>query len=197
MGDLGSHMTDLSRWFLGEMGRVNARLGNYVDCRPPEGEEYEPANDAATLLVEFENGAQGSIQLRAVSHVGQRSNRQGMIICGEEGTLEVQADFERGGVVYGARNGEDAYRELPLPGEQWKVQAFDDYRRLFNRLFDTQSVGPRAFIDAIVEDRPATPSFYDGWRAQAVIDAALESHRTGRWIAPEEDPAPGGFRIGT
>ena len=32
------------------------------------------------------------------------------------------------------------------------------------------------FISAIVEKRPAVPSFYDGWNAQIVADAVLESH---------------------
>jgi predicted dehydrogenase len=190
LGDLGSHMIDLSRWFVGEVGRVNARLGTNVERRTAAGETVVPANDSATLLIEFENGAQGSIQLSAVSHVGERSNRQGLIICGSEGTLEVQGDFAQGAAIHGARNGDDTYRELPLPGEQWRVQAADDYLRLFTELFDTQSVGPRAFIDAIIDDRPSSPGFYDGWRAQAVIDAALESDRTGQWIAPEGDAIP-------
>ena len=29
------------------------------------------------------------------------------------------------------------------------------------------------FISAIVEKRPAVPSFYDGWNAQIVADAVL------------------------
>jgi hypothetical protein len=28
-------------------------------------------------------------------------------------------------------------------------------------------------------------TFYDGWRAQQVIDAAIASHEQGRWIAVE------------
>ena len=32
------------------------------------------------------------------------------------------------------------------------------------------------FISAIVEGRPAVPSFYDGLNAQIVADAVLESH---------------------
>jgi predicted dehydrogenase len=38
------------------------------------------------------------------------------------------------------------------------------------------------FIDAILEDRPAAPSFYDGLKAQEVIDAAIESHERGIWV---------------
>jgi predicted dehydrogenase len=49
-------------------------------------------------------------------------------------------------------------------------------------IFRTQSAGDRLFIDAILEDKPFAPSFYDGWKVQQVIDAAIQSHRDGRWV---------------
>jgi predicted dehydrogenase len=38
------------------------------------------------------------------------------------------------------------------------------------------------FISAIVERREAVPSFYDGWNAQIIADAVLQSHKTRSWI---------------
>src|SRR5207302_650555 len=38
------------------------------------------------------------------------------------------------------------------------------------------------FIDAIVRKRPCSPSFHDGARAQAVIDAVLTSASESRWV---------------
>jgi len=38
------------------------------------------------------------------------------------------------------------------------------------------------FVSAIVEGRDAVPSFYDGWQAQRVADACLESHRERKWV---------------
>ena len=38
------------------------------------------------------------------------------------------------------------------------------------------------FISAIVEGRPAVPSFYDGLNAQLVADAVLESHKQRKWV---------------
>ena len=38
------------------------------------------------------------------------------------------------------------------------------------------------FVSAIVEKRPARPSFYDGLAAQLVADAVLESYAERRWI---------------
>ncbi len=44
------------------------------------------------------------------------------------------------------------------------------------------------FVSAIVEQRPAVPSFYDGLRAQVVADAVLESYAQRRWVAIEDEP---------
>ena len=38
------------------------------------------------------------------------------------------------------------------------------------------------FISAILESRPAVPSFYDGLNAQQIADAVLESHDKRTWI---------------
>ena len=49
--------------------------------------------------------------------------------------------------------------------------------------FLDQPIGARLFVDAIKEDRPVSPSFYDGLKAQEVIDAAFESHRSECWVS--------------
>jgi predicted dehydrogenase len=38
------------------------------------------------------------------------------------------------------------------------------------------------FVSAITERRQAVPSFYDGWAAQVVADAVLESYQQRRWV---------------
>ena len=44
-------------------------------------------------------------------------------------------------------------------------------------------------IDAIVDDRPLTPSFYDGWKVQQAIEAAFAAHEQGCWITiPRDGP---------
>ncbi|HEX4645964.1 MAG TPA: Gfo/Idh/MocA family oxidoreductase, partial [Verrucomicrobiae bacterium] len=38
------------------------------------------------------------------------------------------------------------------------------------------------FIHAILQERPCVPSFVEGVRAQAVMDAAVTSAREKRWV---------------
>jgi len=45
-----------------------------------------------------------------------------------------------------------------------------------------------AFIQAIVDGRGDIPTFYDGMRCQAVIDAVLQSARERRWIDVADVP---------
>jgi predicted dehydrogenase len=49
-------------------------------------------------------------------------------------------------------------------------------------MFKKQSVGNRLFIDAILENQPMDSTFYHGWKAQQVIDAAIASHEQSSWI---------------
>jgi predicted dehydrogenase len=90
LGDSGSHMADLARWLVGDIVRVQATLGTHV-ARPgaEAGQPLDPANDTALLLVEFANGAQGTIQVSSVAHVADDEMRQSIYLYGADGSLEV------------------------------------------------------------------------------------------------------------
>jgi predicted dehydrogenase len=180
LGDLGSHMVDLARWLVGDVADVSALLGTFVRRPGPDGGALDPANDAATLALRFADGAQGTIQVSAVAHLGDRGMQQQVIVHGERGTLEAEFSFSRGWELRGARSDEPQIRPLPIP--ERVVGPVDPTQPPLDQLIHrerTQSIGPRALVDAIVEDRPAAPSFADGVKAQAVIEAALRSAETG------------------
>jgi predicted dehydrogenase len=44
------------------------------------------------------------------------------------------------------------------------------------------------FVSAIVERRPAVPSFYHGLTAQVIADSVLQSHRERRWLDIASEP---------
>jgi predicted dehydrogenase len=182
LGDLGTHMIDFALWMVGDITKVQAELGVFVDRLGVGGGQINPANDSALLLVEFANGAHGLIQASAVAHLAERSVQQQIRLYGEAGTLEITfhgsgPDF--GGTIRAARSSEEAFQTLTVPDSYWVNASRSD---LFG-IFTSQSVGSRLFVDAILEDRPVTPSFYDGYKAQQVVDAALESHRLGRSVS--------------
>jgi len=187
LGGFGSHMIDLARWYVGDTARVSAHVGVFVDRPGPEGGPLDPANDSAALLLQFENGAQGMIHVSAVAHTADRNAEQYVALHGEAGTIEV--DTVLGGaeecvLISGARSDQGRFETLPVPDDLWvDVDRSDIWSSLFPGVFLRQSVGDRLFVDAILEGRPPSPSFYDGLKAQEVIDAAIESHHSGTWVS--------------
>ena len=184
LGDLGSHMIDMAHWLVGDITRVSAHLATSVERMGADGQPLStPANDSALLTVEFANGACGAIVVSAMAQMAEREQFHEVSLYGEAGTLELNTSS--GEVqMRGVREGQTEFEALTVPDEF--RMGVDLSLPLWNRLsvaMQTQSLGDRQFVDAILNDQPATPDFEDGLRVQAVIDAALESHRSGCWVA--------------
>jgi predicted dehydrogenase len=178
VGDLGTHMIDFARWYIGEITGVNANLSTFVDRPGIDGQYVEPQNDSASLLLRFRNGASGIIQVSAVANVGDRVHEQQVVLHGSSGSLETDISF-KGGEIRGIKKDMEEFKTLPIP---------DEFRENVDRSnfldhFTKQSVGTRLFIDAILEHRTVSPNFYDGLKVQEVVDAAIESYHSGRWVS--------------
>jgi len=177
LGDLGSHAIDLAQWYVGPIARVSAHLATLMEHPGPDGRAMESANDSAALAVAFENGAAGVIQLSALVHIGERNQDVHIALHGDAGTLEIDLRFN-GGKIRGVRDGGERFETLPVPVD---IAGDVDPRNPL-QVFVRQSVGDRLFIDAIQQDRPVEPSFHAGMTTQAVIEAALQAHKTGCWV---------------
>ncbi|MBI1802784.1 MAG: Gfo/Idh/MocA family oxidoreductase, partial [Chloroflexi bacterium] len=188
LGDLGSHMIDLARWLVGEIGEVSAQLATLVERAAPRAELVEapwmPANDSALLGLRFASGAQGMIHVNAVQHRGAQGQKQTATFDGALGTLEASYGSATGSEIHGIRHDEDHFTHLPVPERFLPASRQHPYD-----VFRTEAAGDRLFIDAILEDRAISPSFYDGWKAQQVIEAALLSDREGRRVHIAEHQA--------
>lgn len=193
VGDLGSHMIELARWFAGDITRVSAHLATFVDRPGADGQKINPANDDGIVLVEFASGAHGVIRASAVARRGDRATDQGAILHGEKGMLDASATFygsESGAVVLSAGVDDQPLQRFAIPD---LLSSAVDHSAPFITQLEQQwmreAVGPRLFIDSIIEDRVAGPTFYDGFRVQQVVDAALKSHQTGQWVSiPDSAP---------
>jgi predicted dehydrogenase len=183
LGDLGSHLIDLARWLNGDIVRVAAHLATYVPRSHPDGTPVTPTNDAALLAVEFAGGAQGTIYTSAVAYTGGRGLAQHIQLIGDGGTVEADFSFGNFGnagvqmAVRAARAPAGTFEELAIPAHIWEGIEQDQFAEAFNRT----AAGDRYFVDCLVHDRPVTPSLWDGVVVQEVIDAAIRSHKLGRW----------------
>jgi predicted dehydrogenase len=174
LGDLGSHFFDLACWYLGPIAAVRAEISTARERLGPSGAPIAPANDDATVALEFASGARGSLRLSAVTYLAEGGFRQRVRIQGEEGALEVELSLVKAEVR--GRHGGQPSHVLPIPDEFWQGgEPFDALR--------TQPAGARLLVDAIRSGSRPRPSFYEGWMAQEAVDAALLSTQTGVAVA--------------
>lgn len=181
---LGVHMIDLARWYLGEIKSVQASIHSFVKRSDQNGEEMaNPASDSAIYVLEFQNGAHGNLHVSTVNQVSNELIHAGQFISlhGQDGTIESRAGLWSSNpvsIIVGYERGAQAAEILEIPdsyfGSDGRENKFD-----FN---DKPVVGPRLFVDAISNDQQIQPTFYDGYKAQQVIQAALESAKTGKSI---------------
>lgn len=184
LGDLGVHMIDLARWCIGDIAKVNAHLPTFIEHSGVAGQPLDSTNDAALLTLKFEDGSQGVIQVSAVAHIGNRGQECQIVVYGEAGTLEVDFNFSDGYVIRGARSDEEQISRLMIPDDILHgINQDSPFFEQFERIFTEQLVGTRLFVDAIVNDRVISPSFYDGLKAQAVIEAAIEADKRECWVS--------------
>ena len=136
-GDLGSHWVYLARWYFGEVAAVTAVFTHVVPREPrPDGAPYEAAEDTAMLLLEFENGAHGSIHVSSLAYEpGPFGQRHEFDLHGSAGTLRLFCDWLTVQRVEGCREGEPESHELPIPdhvfGSARRDNVHDTYRDVF------------------------------------------------------------------
>jgi predicted dehydrogenase len=161
LGAIGSHWIDSLIWWLGAVDRVSAELGISAPTRPTTdgGSRQVTADDTAQLLMRMASGAIATIQLSSAVHHPSRR----VILYGSDGTIVLGGD----GRVMMAR-GSGALEEILPAGTS--DDAFPDLAR---RVREHIEAGPTGNADA------PHPTFADGLRVQAVMDAAYRSAEVG------------------
>jgi len=189
LGDLGAHIIDLARFLVGEPRQVSAITQTFVKQRPlPDGlgVGQVTVDDAFAAVVEFENGAIGTLEASRFSP--GRKNYQALEINGSNGSLRF--NLER-------------LNELEV---YWKDESPRETRG-FHDVLVTESYHPFGsnwwppghilgwehtfvheiahLLEAIVNDTDVAPygaTFDDGYKNAVICDAILESAESGRSI---------------
>ena len=185
VSQMGAHIIDLARWFWGEIVRVQANFRSFVPVLTRDGRLATGENDTAALVLDFANGAQGIIHLSNISRSAPRLFEASQLttLIGENGSLRAEVDpWTEKEDIYGARNDQDSVELQTVPDHYYG----EVDRSNFWEIFRKQSLGPRAFVDAIIEDTAGVPTFFDGYQTQRVIEAALESATTGSAVTLDE-----------
>ncbi len=179
LGDMLSHRIDYSHLLIGGMTRLVANTKQFHEMRDGKPSDLE---DWVTILADYSVGATGVLEsTKVATGRGESAHSQDYVeVNGQEGSIVFQ--LEQPHQLQIAKKGEKSLKVCSLPRDflTWPGSSRDPSAGdpLFSFRYD-QSF---EFIDAIRNQRPCTPSFYDGALAQGVMDAAIQSAAEGRWV---------------
>lgn len=178
LGDLGVYLIDAARWLIGEFTEVCGRLETVIQRRPVISEQYDFAevrrmhredalpdatetaevenDDACVILAAFDNGAHGVLRASRLQRVN---------------TIRVEGS-ERVG-LWDLQTAK--LRVRPHDEKDFSDAAIPDHIRPASMV--------TAFLSNIRQNTNDPPTFFDGLKAQAVMDAVVRSHEARQWMA--------------
>lgn len=182
MGDFGVHLVDSIRWNFGEFVRVSAQTGiAYPERTVPGGAKPADAEDYCTLLAELESGAQVTL---SASRAARGTNGDFLVDAyGSQGALSYRLKREGKlwyrGELY-AVSGAQGLQPIKVPAGLPRSAGEGDPMEVTGKALVAPLV--KHFLAAIRREEPSLPSFEDGMRAQAVLDAIVESAARRAWV---------------
>jgi predicted dehydrogenase len=158
LGDIGCHIIDLTNYLVGDVASLSCMMKSFhkgVRNNTYKGYTLD-ADDTFIANVEFAQGAFGMI--RATRWATGFSNDLAVDVFGTKGSLRLETNGGTGklkvciGDLQVARS---LWTDVPLPPDAYTVQ--------------------QRFADSIRDGKAKSPSFEDGVRNQAIMDACVKS----------------------
>jgi len=183
LGDMLSHRIDFAHLLVGPMRRLVANTKIVHAQRQGAPSDLD---DWVAIIAEFQNGASGVLESsklasgrneswRSLDYVEiNGSERSYVFITGEWNKLQT------------GKVGGPGLETITIPEEFWKWPGSPRDARSGDPLVTFRYDQAWEFVDAIRNQRPCRPSFRDGARAQAVMDAAVLSAQERRWVEMKE-----------
>jgi predicted dehydrogenase len=188
LGDMLSHRIDFAHLLIGPIQRLVAHLTRFL---PTRGNVPNELDDAVALLAEFACGATGVLE--SSKHASGRNESWRSLDSVELNGSERSFVFITGqwNQLQTGRAGGPGLETLPVPEDFWRWPGSPRDPRVGDPLVTFRYDQTFEFIDAIRQQRPCAATFHDGARAQAVMDAAIQSARCRQWLAPSANaPIP-------
>jgi predicted dehydrogenase len=199
LGDIGAHIIDLAQFVVGPISEVTGMTQTFIKERPLEepseggglsasgGTETGEVtvDDAAAFLARFENGAIGTFE--ATRFAAGRRNQNSFEVNGSKGSVafdlermnELEVFFtEDEPDVQGFRTVNVTEPDHPYTGAWWPPGHILGYEHTFVHTI-------KDLMDGIKAGESPAPTFEDGYRCQAVLDAVERSAASGEWKKPQ------------
>jgi predicted dehydrogenase len=200
VGDMGAHRIDFCHDVIGPIARVVSVTRTFAPQRAGRDGKPVPADveDFAVFLAEFADGVgveQGTVASFDLSKVAKGREKGGkgldeFEVYGTEGTViyHLHRPHE---ILLGRPNGTLETLQVPREFLTYPGSPRDPFVGEPTTTFRyDQDI---AFIQSIVHGHDdGIPTFYDGMRAQAVIDAVVQSAPQRRWVDVADVPPAAG-----
>ena len=188
LGDLGAHIIDLARYLVGEVTSVSGMTRTFIDERPWDDGTMGKVDvdDAATALLEFDNGAIGTVE--ASRFAAGRKNGLRLEINAEKASiafnlerlneLEIFWVGDEPEEAQGFRNVLVSEPSHPWWENWWPQGHIIGWEHTFVHEITH-------LLDCIVNDGAVAPigaDFVDGYRNAVICDAILESAASKRQV---------------
>jgi len=186
LGDIGSHIVDISQHLLDQhVSGVSALTETFVKTRKRvggDGSAPVTVDDLALFVARFTGGATGSFEATRVA--SGRKNSMRIEIDGESGGLAFDLERLNELALYDQDASPDrrGFRTVLVSEEShpWLSAWWPPGHMLgWEHTFTHQA---HDFLRAIDQGTNPAPSFADGLQVQVVLDSVLASAREGRWL---------------
>jgi predicted dehydrogenase len=199
LGDLGAHIVDLARMLVGEISSVTGLAETFIKQRPLEGSSDAAlgakagegmgevtVDDAALFLARFQSGAVGTFEVTRFAK--GRANFNSFEINGSKGSLRF--NLERMNELEVLLEDEQAdvagFRTVlvsngaahPYWSAWWPAGHIIGWEHTFTH-------GVYDLLNGIAANQSPAPTFEDGLRCQAVLEAVERSAGSKQWVEPE------------
>jgi predicted dehydrogenase len=191
LGDVGSHLIDFARFLVGEIDWVFGHAPVIVKERidPVTKKKERPdVDDAAAFIAHFKSGATGGFEVtRCAPGRG----------CGTNEHQSLEINGEKGSVLYDYRKpaqlllcltpADQAATRFVLTPVPAVVKKFYG-PAIWKAFLANSSVGFRfkqteEFVNAVQYKKPVAPSFFDGLKAQQILDAIIRADKNKRVVS--------------
>ena len=200
LGDIAAHVVDLAHFVVGPIGEVVGTMDTFIKQRPVETESGGGAglsaqagqqmgevtvDDATTFLARFDSGATGTFE--ATRLAPGRRNYNSFEVNGSKGSIAFNLERMNELQVFFADDQEDVqgFRTInvtdaahPYAAHWWPAGHILGYEHTFTHAI-------KDLLDGIKRGETPAPTFEDGFRCQAVLDAVERSVAERAWATVE------------
>ena len=192
--DIGSHVMDIACTLMGPVERIVASTKRFYGTRPASGGKRVDVDDLTASLVEFANGATGSVHASWAA-TGHKSDL-GFSVVGTRGSLSFA--WERSNELHFFSAADDpktgGFRRIMLGGIHPEAEPFWYAQGQGLGYGEAFAITARRMIEAVMRnDLEARPSFAEALHVAQVIHAAYRSAAEGGWV---DIPPTASFRAG-